>query len=138
MKGLCTKRTNYAIWLKEAEAIDTNQNKQRSPIALYLSLPILSWAFYDFANTIFSSNINTVFFPFYMDETIGTNAEKQQLASTFNPSHLVLTVIKTKSVSSLGEPVTFQVCHGIVKILYWGKFSDVFHPSILMKFVPWV
>ena len=55
----------------------------RSPIALYLSLPILSWAFYDFANTIFSSNINTVFFPFYTDDVIGTSVARQQVASTF-------------------------------------------------------
>ncbi len=59
------------------------QRTPRSPIALYLSLPILSWAFYDFANTIFSSNINTIFFPFYTDEVIGTSAAKQQVASTF-------------------------------------------------------
>lgn len=57
--------------------------EQRSQIALYLSLPILSWAFYDFANTIFSSNINTVFFPFYMDEVLGTNEVMEQVASTF-------------------------------------------------------
>lgn len=56
---------------------------QRSQLALYLSLPILSWAFYDFANTIFSSNINTVFFPFYMDEVLGTNEVMEQVASTF-------------------------------------------------------
>jgi hypothetical protein len=44
----------------------TGQNEEpRGPLALYLAIPILSWAFYDFANTIFSSNINTVFFPFY-------------------------------------------------------------------------
>ncbi|MBU0903854.1 MAG: MFS transporter [Planococcaceae bacterium] len=55
----------------------------RSPLALYLTIPILSWAFYDFANTIFSSNINTVFFPFYTDEVIGTNEARQQVASTF-------------------------------------------------------
>lgn len=58
-------------------------SKSRSPLALYLSLPILSWAFYDFANTIFSSNINTVFFPFYMDEVLGTDEVRQQVASTF-------------------------------------------------------
>ena len=57
--------------------------KSRSTIAMFLSLPILSWAFYDFANTIFSSNINTIFFPFYMDETLGTDEVKQQVASTF-------------------------------------------------------
>ncbi|MCP1143856.1 MFS transporter [Lysinibacillus endophyticus] len=56
---------------------------QRSQLALYVSLPILSWAFYDFANTIFSSNINTVFFPFYMDEVLGTDEVRQQVASTF-------------------------------------------------------
>ncbi|KGR73721.1 MFS transporter [Ureibacillus sinduriensis] len=61
-----------------------NQNsKTRGPLALYLSLPIISWAFYDFANTIFSSNINTVFFPFYMDEVLGTDEVRQQVASTF-------------------------------------------------------
>ena len=55
----------------------------RSPIAIYLSLPILSWALYDFANTIFSSNINTIFFPFYMDEVLGSDEVMQQVASTF-------------------------------------------------------
>ncbi len=43
---------------------------ERSQLALYMSLPILSWAFYDFANTIFSSNITTVFFPFYTNEVL--------------------------------------------------------------------
>lgn len=56
---------------------------ERSQLALYFSIPILSWALYDFANTIFSSNINTVFFPFYMDEVLGTDAVMQQVASTF-------------------------------------------------------
>jgi len=55
----------------------------RSQWALYFSLPILSWALYDFANTIFSSNINTVFFPFYMDEVLGTDQVMEQVASTF-------------------------------------------------------
>ncbi|PPA72224.1 MFS transporter [Jeotgalibacillus proteolyticus] len=55
----------------------------RSGWQLYFSLPILSWALYDFANTIFSSNINTIFFPFYLDAVIGTNAEMSQVASTF-------------------------------------------------------
>ncbi|KGR80526.1 MFS transporter [Ureibacillus manganicus] len=56
---------------------------ERSQLALYMSLPILSWAFYDFANTIFSSNITTVFFPFYTNEVLGTNEVMQQVASTF-------------------------------------------------------
>ncbi|KIL47524.1 MFS transporter [Jeotgalibacillus campisalis] len=46
-------------------------------------MPILSWALYDFANTIFSSNINTVFFPFYLDAAIGSSEEMSQVASTF-------------------------------------------------------
>ncbi|WP_341301737.1 MFS transporter [Lysinibacillus sp. FSL H8-0500] len=66
--------------MKKNGAID---GQHRSQLAIYLSLPILSWAFYDFANTIFSSNINTVFFPFYMDEVLGTNEVMQQVASTF-------------------------------------------------------
>lgn len=63
--------------------VGSQKSKLRSTWGLYLSLPILSWAFYDFANTIFSSNINTIFFPFYMDEILGTNEVKQQVASTF-------------------------------------------------------
>ncbi|WP_342463131.1 MFS transporter [Ureibacillus sp. FSL K6-8385] len=55
----------------------------RNQLALYFSLPILSWALYDFANTIFSSNINTVFFPFYMDEVLGKDRVMEQVASTF-------------------------------------------------------
>ena len=47
--------------MKKSTAIDV---QHRSQLAIYLSLPILSWAFYDFANTIFSSNINTIFFRF--------------------------------------------------------------------------
>lgn len=66
--------------MKKSTAIDV---QHRSQLAIYLSLPILSWAFYDFANTIFSSNINTIFFPFYMDEVLGTNEVMQQVASTF-------------------------------------------------------
>lgn len=49
----------------------------------YLTLPIISWALYDFANTIFSSNINTIFWPFYMQEIIGNNEVQEQLANTF-------------------------------------------------------
>ncbi|CEG26636.1 MFS transporter [Bacillus sp. B-jedd] len=55
----------------------------RSGWKLYFTLPIFSWALYDFANTIFSSNINTIFFPFYMTEAIGNNEVLNQIASTF-------------------------------------------------------
>jgi UMF1 family MFS transporter len=55
----------------------------RRALALYFSLPILSWALYDFANTIFSSNIVTIFFPFYLQEVIGKNEVMNQIASTF-------------------------------------------------------
>lgn len=51
--------------------------------SLYFSLPILSWALYDFANTIFSSNINTIFYPLYLKEVIGENEVLNQIASTF-------------------------------------------------------
>ena len=50
--------------------------------ALYFSLPILAWALYDAANTIFSSNINTIFFPLYLKEVIGSNEVQDQIAST--------------------------------------------------------
>lgn len=65
------------------EKMRKNIPGQRSQLAIYLSLPILSWAFYDFANTIFSSNINTIFYPFYINETIGKDKVMEQVASTF-------------------------------------------------------
>ncbi|MFC3419842.1 MFS transporter [Salinicoccus hispanicus] len=58
-----------------------NQSARR-PIELYLTLPILAFAFYDFANTIFSANIVTLFFPQYITETVGTNPRLEQIAST--------------------------------------------------------
>ncbi|WP_285766379.1 MFS transporter [Peribacillus sp. SI8-4] len=57
--------------------------KWKGNLGLYFSVPVLSWALYDFANTIFSSNINTIFFPFFLQEQIGDNAVLDQIASTF-------------------------------------------------------
>lgn len=50
---------------------------------LFFTLPVFSWALYDFANTIFSSNITTIFFPFYVQEIAGGNERLDQIASTF-------------------------------------------------------
>ncbi|MBO8162670.1 MAG: MFS transporter [Brevibacillus sp.] len=55
----------------------------RKDLSLFFSLPVLSWALYDFANTIFSSNVVTIFFPFYMQHVVGGNAVLDQIASTF-------------------------------------------------------
>ncbi|MFL0362750.1 MFS transporter [Pseudobacillus sp. 179-B 2D1 NHS] len=64
--------------------IERSETATKRPLwGLYFSLPILSWALYDFANTIFSSNIITIFFPFYLQETIGGNDQLNQIASTF-------------------------------------------------------
>ncbi|MGE8203541.1 MFS transporter [Heyndrickxia sp. NPDC080065] len=66
-----------------AKAIGDHQEQVMSAWKLFFSLPILSWALYDFANTIFSSNINTIFFPFFLEHTVGGNAVMNQIASTF-------------------------------------------------------
>lgn len=61
------------------------QNHQlgnRRPVELYLSLPILAWALFDFANTIFSANIVTLFFPQYITEMVGDDPRLEQIAST--------------------------------------------------------
>lgn len=50
---------------------------------VFFGVPVLSWAFYDFANTIFSSNITTIFFPFYVQEVAGGSEQLNQIASTF-------------------------------------------------------
>ncbi|WJP97912.1 MFS transporter [Macrococcus bovicus] len=52
-------------------------------IRLLLSVPVLSWALYDFSNTIFSANIITLFFPQFVTEQLGTNPVQEQIASTW-------------------------------------------------------
>ncbi|MFC7370718.1 MFS transporter [Fictibacillus iocasae] len=56
--------------------------RQRNKAALYFTLPVMSWAFYDFANTIFSSNIITIFFPFYLSSAVGGSEQMDAIAST--------------------------------------------------------
>ncbi|CCQ94136.1 YxiO [[Clostridium] ultunense Esp] len=63
--------------------IELHEKPPRTGFALFFALPIFAWALYDAANTIFSSNIVTIFFPFYMTEVVGGNEELNQLASTF-------------------------------------------------------
>ncbi|MES1046116.1 MFS transporter [Bacillus obstructivus] len=67
----------------QAKQIDAHPDRPLSTWKLFLSLPILSWALYDFANTIFSSNINTIFFPLFLEHAVGGNAVMNQIASTF-------------------------------------------------------
>lgn len=52
-------------------------------IRLLLSVPVFSWALYDFSNTIFSANIITLFFPQFVTEQLGTNPVQEQIASTW-------------------------------------------------------
>ncbi|GGB08694.1 MFS transporter [Macrococcus hajekii] len=52
-------------------------------IKLLLSVPVLSWALYDFSNTIFSANIITLFFPQFVTEQLGTDPVQEQIASTW-------------------------------------------------------
>ncbi|MFT8320908.1 MAG: MFS transporter [Bacillus sp. (in: firmicutes)] len=64
------------------ERTKKNHVWNKEGLALYFSLPVLSWAIYDAANTIFSSNINTIFFPLYLQEVVGSNEVQSQIAST--------------------------------------------------------
>ncbi|MGE6631176.1 MFS transporter [Bacillus sp. NPDC077027] len=57
--------------------------KKGAGFGLFFTAPVLAWALYDFANTIFSSNMITIFFPFYLQEVIGNSARMDQIASTF-------------------------------------------------------
>jgi MFS transporter, UMF1 family len=68
---------------KLGDALPSYETKRRPGWKLYVSLPVLSWALYDFANTIFSSNVNTIFFPLYVSETVGKSESLNQIASTF-------------------------------------------------------
>ncbi|MCM3707442.1 MULTISPECIES: MFS transporter [Cytobacillus] len=67
----------------EIEKTELKKPGKFNSLRLYMTLPVVSWALYDFANTIFSSNINTIFFPFYLQEVIGENEVLNQIASTF-------------------------------------------------------
>ncbi|MCU7556934.1 MFS transporter [Macrococcus capreoli] len=55
----------------------------KKDLRLLLSLPIFSWALYDFSNTIFSANIVTLFFPQFVTEQFGTNPVTEQVSSTW-------------------------------------------------------
>ncbi|BDG37632.1 MFS transporter [Saccharococcus caldoxylosilyticus] len=68
---------------KIEDASPLYETRRRPGWKLYVSLPVLSWALYDFANTIFSSNVNTIFFPLYVSETVGESESLNQIASTF-------------------------------------------------------
>jgi MFS transporter, UMF1 family len=68
---------------KVKDDLPSYETKRRPDWKLYVSLPVLSWALYDFANTIFSSNVNTIFFPLYVSETVGKSESLNQIASTF-------------------------------------------------------
>jgi MFS transporter, UMF1 family len=68
---------------KIEDGLPLHETKRKPGWKLYVSLPVLSWALYDFANTIFSSNVNTIFFPLYVSETVGKSESLNQIASTF-------------------------------------------------------
>ena len=55
----------------------------KKDIKLLLSLPIFSWALYDFSNTIFSANIVTLFFPQFVTEQFGVDPVTEQVSSTW-------------------------------------------------------
>ncbi|WP_139488668.1 MFS transporter [Brevibacillus dissolubilis] len=69
--------------MPQTQPVQQASDPGRKGLALYFSLPIFSWAMYDFANTIFSSNITTIFFPFYIQKAMGGDAVLNQLATTF-------------------------------------------------------
>lgn len=79
--------------------------KTRKPLTLFLSLPILAWAFFDFANTIFSANIVTLFFPQYITEMVGDDAQLEQIAST---------VIAYANAASAVLLILFSPLYGVV------------------------
>ncbi|WP_100330036.1 MFS transporter [Bacillus xiapuensis] len=68
--------------MAQIQSKETDRPAKRPALGLFFSLPVLSWALYDFANTIFSSNIITIFFPFYLQEAVGGNEQMDQIAST--------------------------------------------------------
>ncbi|AZB44818.1 MFS transporter [Bacillus sp. FJAT-42376] len=69
--------------MSEIQHTETKSLKLKTALPLFFSLPVFSWALYDFANTIFSSNMITIFFPFYLEEAIGSSEKMDQIASTF-------------------------------------------------------
>ncbi|MEJ8306303.1 MFS transporter [Saccharibacillus sacchari] len=100
--------------------------KSGSNAALFLSLPVLSWALYDFANTIFSSNIVTIFFPLYLQQVLGGDARMDQIATTFisyaNAASGLLLVIFTPLLGvwmdRTGRKKTFLVPFALAAIIF--------------------
>lgn len=65
------------------QSTENKEGQSRKGFKLFFSGPVLAWALYDLANTIFSSNILTIFFPLYLVEVIGGDARLDQIASSF-------------------------------------------------------
>jgi MFS transporter, UMF1 family len=65
------------------EATEKKDFQPRKGLSLFFSTPVLAWALYDLANTIFSSNILTIFFPLFLVDVIGGDARLDQIASSF-------------------------------------------------------
>lgn len=59
---------------------ETAPLSERKAMQLFLSAPVIGWMLYDAANTVYSSNVVTLFFPFYLTQALGAEA---QLANTF-------------------------------------------------------
>lgn len=96
-------------------------DKSRKPLALFLSLPVLAWALYDFSNTIFSANIVTLFFPQYITEIIGTDARLEQISSTIiayaNAFSAILLIIFSPLFGVLMDRTGKKVKYIIIKYI---------------------
>lgn len=63
--------------------MNNEDKKMKKDIKLLLSIPIFSWALYDFSNTIFSANIVTLFFPQFVTDHFGKDPVTEQVSSTW-------------------------------------------------------
>ena len=65
--------------------------KAHPQVKLFTSVPVLAWAFYDFANTIWALNILSLYFPLWVVQDM--EAKQSTLSITLSSSMLLVAIV---------------------------------------------
>lgn len=95
---------------------------------------LLSWAFYDFANTIFSAVVLTAFFPLYFTSLVGS---KWQLGAA-NTAAMILAALAVPLLGALsdqtGKTRRYLTLATLAAILFQSLLGGFTNPPLLLTF----
>jgi len=76
-------------------------------LKLCISAPVLAWAFYDFANTIWSLNILSLYFPLWITQDIGATQWTFSIAIS---SSMLLVALASPALGSMSDYTGNRIC----------------------------